>query len=563
MPDPFAQTAPRFEPDIAEEPLAPMPPENFNSGQPIPLGAPAEAFGLSLSGPSVPIAEPGALSSQSQPQPLPPASAPSMAPESSLAEPSPLVPELGPGRAAAQEPQAEVSPDPDPEPKAPPEAKPLPEPEPKPIENCNQWIELAKRGDGRAQYEVGRCYEVGDEFQVDLERAERWYQRSAESGYDKAYFELGRLALDASQSGVESVRALGYFREGALWGDVRAQIALAEALARTGTGSAFDPVEARFWFNKGAEAGHAGSQFHLSRYLSQGIGGARDEGMAVLWLHRAAEQGHFDACYELGRRYVLGQGVLPSRLQALRWLRRAQAVDPQRAEAYWGMGRVLDVPGIGAERGRLVLGLYLEAARHGHAAARARVVQITGSAPEDLWLAWAARGRIRSFLDKPLDQALIAELSAGAEAELPTTRSIPLRPGGSRPRVDVILNFDFALECAIDPDSDTLELPAEAAGILRRRGTLDPQQRVTQVDLRMPDGTLVRGDVLRIWSLHLGAELVRDVDALIVPDGRPCVLGARVLEDLGGWRLQLDDHRLLVGEGAVAPFWGGLGRLFR
>lgn len=49
------------------------------------------------------------------------------------------------------------------------------------------WMRrAARRGDPKAQYNLGRAYVNGDNVQRSLIRAERWLSKAADSGYARA-----------------------------------------------------------------------------------------------------------------------------------------------------------------------------------------------------------------------------------------------------------------------------------------------------------------------------------------------------------------------------------------
>src|SRR5688572_20115177 len=54
------------------------------------------------------------------------------------------------------------------------------------------WYKIkAENGDKIAQYNLGKCYEYGDDIEKDLEKAFEWYKKSAEQEYSDAQYQLG------------------------------------------------------------------------------------------------------------------------------------------------------------------------------------------------------------------------------------------------------------------------------------------------------------------------------------------------------------------------------------
>ena len=50
----------------------------------------------------------------------------------------------------------------------------------------------AQKGNKKAQYRVGRCYDKGNGVEEDNQEAIKWYQKSADQGYYKAEYQLAR-----------------------------------------------------------------------------------------------------------------------------------------------------------------------------------------------------------------------------------------------------------------------------------------------------------------------------------------------------------------------------------
>jgi TPR repeat protein len=56
-----------------------------------------------------------------------------------------------------------------------------------------------------------------------------------------------------------------------------------------------DEAESSRWYQRAAEAGHAGAQFVIGGRLLKGVGVAPDVQAALKWLRSAAEQGETNA----------------------------------------------------------------------------------------------------------------------------------------------------------------------------------------------------------------------------------------------------------------------------
>lgn len=113
---------------------------------------------------------------------------------------------------------------------------------------------LAKKGEARAQYQLGRTYELGTvKDKPDLLAASRWYEKAAGQGYIPAKARLGHLYLE-------------------------------------GVGVMQDFKKARRYLYPATDAGNEQAQFDLARMWQQGLGGEKNAAMAYAYYEFAARQ---------------------------------------------------------------------------------------------------------------------------------------------------------------------------------------------------------------------------------------------------------------------------------
>ena len=139
-------------------------------------------------------------------------------------------------------------------------------------QNVNEGIhlieELAEKGFTKAQFKLGRYYELGEGVPKDKEKAIEWYIKAAEQGFGKAQINLGRI-FGLSHNYEEAVK----------------------------------------WFTMAATQGLAQAQYILGELCAQGLGTSQSYQKAVEWYTKAAAQGFGAAQYSLGHLYRQGQGV--------------------------------------------------------------------------------------------------------------------------------------------------------------------------------------------------------------------------------------------------------------
>lgn len=130
-----------------------------------------------------------------------------------------------------------------------------------------------------AAHQLGKCWRDGLGVLPDDEKAELWFQRSAEAGYDFSQYALGKL----------------------LQGQKRME-------------------EAVSWYEKAAEQDNPYAAYQLGKLYLQGEQVPKDVTKALEYLTRAAEQGSQYAQYTLGKLYLMGEEVTQDREQAYSWL---------------------------------------------------------------------------------------------------------------------------------------------------------------------------------------------------------------------------------------------------
>ena len=123
---------------------------------------------------------------------------------------------------------------------------------------------------------------------------------------------VARIA-DGKSDGVELLS------KAANLGYAPAQFHLASLYTNGDAGLHKDPVEARRWTERAAEAGDRRAMFNLGMFWFEGSGGPQDQAQAAEWFRRAADRGLTDAQYNLAKLYEQGLGVKADPAQAYQW----------------------------------------------------------------------------------------------------------------------------------------------------------------------------------------------------------------------------------------------------
>ena len=129
-----------------------------------------------------------------------------------------------------------------------------------------------------AAHQLGRCWRDGLGVLPDDERAELWFRRGAEAGYDFSRYALGRLL---------------------------------ETRKRT--------EEAVTWYERAAAQGNPAAAYRLGKLYLQGEQVPKDVTKALEYLTASAKEGSPFAQYTLGKLYLMGKDVEQDREEAYRW----------------------------------------------------------------------------------------------------------------------------------------------------------------------------------------------------------------------------------------------------
>ena len=111
-----------------------------------------------------------------------------------------------------------------------------------------RWLVLAKKGNAKAQNNLGILYRRGLGVKKDPIEAVKWYQKAADQGFAKAQFNLGLMYKQGNGVAKDIRKAVELYILSAENGYNRAQFAVGLRFER-GKGVEKDPVKALKWFN--------------------------------------------------------------------------------------------------------------------------------------------------------------------------------------------------------------------------------------------------------------------------------------------------------------------------
>lgn len=174
---------------------------------------------------------------------------------------------------------------------------------------------MAKLGNGKALHWVGYCYEYSNGVSFNRDEALKWYKKSAEKGYSRAFLTLGNIyegLRPYERFEIDYNEAKYYYQKGANAKNNRIRKKCKDGAARM---EKYLDVNNDFG-NYYDQACHGDSfaQVFLGMYYNEGynkdgISIPKNLKESVRWYKKAAAQGHVIAYTNLGYCYIEGEGV--------------------------------------------------------------------------------------------------------------------------------------------------------------------------------------------------------------------------------------------------------------
>lgn len=200
-------------------------------------------------------------------------------------------------------------------------------------EAAQWWARAAQQNNAKAIGNLGLCYQKGNGVEADSVRALNLYGRSVEKGNDDLLQQRIKLADNGSLfdcifvancynhgKGVkrDKTKAIEYFTKAAKANSADGQRELALIYLNSK-----EPEKAVEWFKRGANNNDLSSIFYYGKLLSEGKGIKQDPQQGANYLLKAAEAGFPMGQYEIAQSYFNGNGVVKNTDQAIAWLTKA------------------------------------------------------------------------------------------------------------------------------------------------------------------------------------------------------------------------------------------------
>jgi TPR repeat protein len=206
---------------------------------------------------------------------------------------------------------------------------------PKDPKAARKWFERASYvGYVPAGKTLGDIHFYGYDTPRDIKKAVDYYTKAATVGYAPAQYSLAEIYY-YGEPGIEpnQAKALGWYEQAARLKHPGALYALAVAYD-SGEGVVADPSKALAFYRDAALAGNVDAQSAMGSYFYEGSGGvAKDDVAARQWFDSAARQGQKDAMFNLGVMQMKGEGGPKNLVLSWVWLRLAKSKGYPNADA--------------------------------------------------------------------------------------------------------------------------------------------------------------------------------------------------------------------------------------
>ena len=342
----------------------------------------------------------------------------------------------------------------------------------------------AKKGDARAQYNLGLMYAAGHGVPQNDATAVSWYRKAADQGHAAGQYNLGIMYAD-------------------------------------GRGVRQDYAAALKWYRKAADQGYAGAQLKLGLMYENGHGVPQDDAAAVSWFQKAANQGLAEGQNDLGFMYGNGRGVPHDFAAAAGWYRKA--ADQGLASAQYNLGLLYSNGGKGLSQD--LISAYMWFSLAAEAGYQDAVKNLNIVAP---WI----------------PPAQIAEAKKLIAAWRSARLTIPLQHYGGAFAVPVSINDKLTLNFVLDSGAADVSIPADVVKTLMQTGTLLAGDFLGNKTYRLADGSTVPSQTFRIKSMKVGEKIIENVTGSIAPGAGDPLLGQTFLRRFKSW--SIDNQRQVL-----------------
>ena len=135
---------------------------------------------------------------------------------------------------------------------------------------------------------------------------------------------------------------------------------------------------------------------------------------------------------------------------------------------------------------------------------------------------------------------------AGAQTSRDGKTIIPLEPFNGIYLVPGVVNGVASVKFAVDSGASVVGIPANVVKMLVDSGFIMQADFLGERTYSFANGSTMRSQAFRIRSLQVGNVVIENVDAGVLPDNAPLLLGQSFLRRLKSWSMDTTAHILTI-----------------
>jgi len=135
---------------------------------------------------------------------------------------------------------------------------------------------------------------------------------------------------------------------------------------------------------------------------------------------------------------------------------------------------------------------------------------------------------------------------AGAQTSRDGKTIIPLEPFNGIYLVPGVVNEVVMVKFAVDSGASVVGIPANVVKMLVESGFIMQADFLGERTYSFANGSTMRSQAFRIRSLQVGNVVIENVDAGVLPDNAPLLLGQSFLRRLKSWSMDTTAHVLII-----------------
>jgi len=123
---------------------------------------------------------------------------------------------------------------------------------------------------------------------------------------------------------------------------------------------------------------------------------------------------------------------------------------------------------------------------------------------------------------------------------------VPLEPFNGIYVVPGVINGAMTVKFAVDTGASLVAIPEDVVRMLSQSGSVAQSDYLGEGTFRFANGSTMKSNVFRIRSLQVGDVVIENVEASVLPENSPLLLGQSFLRRLKSWSMDTTAHTLTI-----------------